>query len=89
MVKNMDQEKHYLAILIENDLYRVWETYEGDIAKQNETIEKFVKQYGKNYKTMNDLIRAIDDYIKYYNYDRIKEKLKGLSPVNYRLQSSN
>ena len=43
----------------------------------------------KNYKTINDLIRAIDDYIKYYNYDRIKEKLKGLSPVNYRLQSSN
>jgi len=28
--------------------------------------------------------KAIDDYIYYYNYDRIKEKLKGLSPVNYR-----
>ena len=27
--------------------------------------------------------------IYYYNYDRIKVKLKGLSPVNYRLQSSN
>ena len=36
-----------------------------------------------------ELILAIDDYINYYNYDRIKEKLKGLSPVNYRLQSSN
>ncbi len=24
-----------------------------------------------------------------YNYDRIKEKLKELSPVNYILQSSN
>ena len=35
------------------------------------------------------LIKAIDDYIYYYNYDRIKMKLKGLSPVNYRLQSSN
>ena len=34
-------------------------------------------------------IKAIDDYIYYYNYDRIKVKLKGLSPVNYRLQSSN
>ena len=32
---------------------------------------------------------AIDDYINYYNYDRIKVKLKGLSPVNYRLQPSN
>ena len=42
-----------------------------------------------NYKTLDDLIKAIDDYINYYNYDRIKEKLKGLSPVNYRLQSFN
>lgn len=42
-----------------------------------------------NYKTVDDLIKAIKDYIYYYNHDRIKEKLKGLSPVNYRLQSSN
>ena len=42
-----------------------------------------------SYKTLDDLIKAIDDYIYYYNYDRIKVKLKGLSPVNYRLQSSN
>ncbi|MYM23425.1 IS3 family transposase, partial [Duganella sp. FT135W] len=25
-------------------------------------------------------------YIRYYNYDRIKMKLKGLSPVQYRTQ---
>ena len=42
-----------------------------------------------NYETLDELIKAIDDYIYYYNYDRIKEKLKGLSPVNYRLQSSS
>ena len=42
-----------------------------------------------NYKTLDDLIKAIDDHIYYYNYDRIKVKLKGLLPVNYRLQSSN
>ena len=41
-----------------------------------------------SYKTSDDLIKTIDEYIYYYNYDRIKVKLKGLSPVNYRLQSS-
>ena len=41
------------------------------------------------YETLDYLIKAIDDYIYYYNYDRIKTKLKGLSPVNYRLQSCN
>ena len=49
--------------------------------------EMFYEQEDK-YKTLDDLIKAIDDYIYYYNYDRIKVKLKGLSPVNYRLQSS-
>ena len=42
-----------------------------------------------NYKTLDDLRKAIDDYIYYYNYDRIKVKLKGLFSVNYRLQFSN
>ena len=41
------------------------------------------------YESIDDLTKAIEDYINYYNYDRIKVKLKGLSPVNYRLQSSN
>ena len=38
-----------------------------------------------NYESLDDLIKAIDDYIYHYNYDRIKTKLKWLSPVNYRL----
>lgn len=50
--------------------------------------EMFYGQEDK-YKTVDDLIKAKDDYIYYYNNDRIKEKLKGLSPVKYRLQSFN
>ena len=50
--------------------------------------EMFYDQEDK-YETLDDLIKAIDDCINYYNYDRIKVKLKGLSPINYRLQSSN
>ena len=50
--------------------------------------EMFYEQENK-YNSLDDLINAIDDYIYYYNFDRIKVKLKGLSPVNYRLQSSN
>ncbi len=56
--------------------------------KQNRRYEMFYDQED-NYKALDDLTKAIDDYIYYYNYARIKVKLKGLSPVNYRLQSSN
>jgi len=37
-----------------------------------------------NYKTLEDLWESIDEYIYYYNHDRIKERLKGLSPLEYR-----
>ncbi len=50
--------------------------------------EMFYDQEDK-YKNIDELIIAIDEYIDYYNNKRIKEKLKGLSPVQYRLQSLN
>ena len=39
------------------------------------------------YKTIDDLIQAIEEYIYYYNNDRIKERLKGLTPIEYRNQA--
>jgi len=39
---------------------------------------------GESFKTVQELKEAIDEYIHYYNYDRIKLKLGGLSPVDYR-----
>lgn len=33
------------------------------------------------------LMACIDEYIAYYNNDRIKVKLKGLTPVEYRNQA--
>ena len=48
--------------------------------------EMFYEQE-KNYKTLEELEKAIEDYIYYYNNKRIKEKLKGLTPASYRSQS--
>ena len=43
--------------------------------------------YEKNFRSLEDLEQAIVDYIDYYNNKRIKVKLKGLSPVQYRTKS--
>lgn len=43
--------------------------------------------FEKSYKSQNELEQAITDYIFYYNNKRIKTKLKGLSPVQYRPKS--
>ena len=39
------------------------------------------------FKSIEHLEQAIVDYINYYNNKRIKIKLKGLSPVQYRTKS--
>jgi len=43
--------------------------------------------YGEEFKSVDELEQKVKDYIHYYNHDRIKVKLKGLSPVEYRIQS--
>ena len=43
--------------------------------------------YEKSFQSLKQLEQAIVDYIDYYNNKRIKVKLKGLSPVQYRLGS--
>lgn len=35
------------------------------------------------------LRQAVDKYILYYNHERIKVKLKGLSPVEHRTQATS
>ena len=58
----------------------------------NSLMENFfglIKQeiyYGKVYYNFDSLKKAIIDWIYYYNNKRIKIKLDGLSPVNYRLK---
>lgn len=60
----------------------------------NATMESFFSTlkselfYLKKFDSVDTLKREIIDYIDYYNNDRIKLKLKGLSPVNYRTQAN-
>lgn len=40
--------------------------------------------YAEKFKTAEDFIKALEEYIEYYNNKRIKSRLKGKSPVKYR-----
>jgi putative transposase len=44
--------------------------------------------HGVKYETYEQLKAAIEDYMKYYNNKRIKQKLAGMSPVQYRIHSN-
>jgi len=40
-------------------------------------------------RSMSEMIDEINKYISYYNFYRIKEKLGGYSPVDYRKMNQN
>ena len=43
--------------------------------------------HGEKFTDTDELIESINEYINYYNHKRIKLKLKGLSPIEYRNQA--
>lgn len=44
--------------------------------------------YGEQLISYEVLQKKIEKYINYYNNDRIKQKLAGMSQVNYRIHAS-
>lgn len=43
--------------------------------------------YGEKFKSVNSFIDELNDYIYYYNNDRISTRLNGMSPIQYRILS--
>lgn len=43
--------------------------------------------YEHTFHTLEELKKAMEEYIEYYNTQRVTVKLKGLTPVEYRNQS--
>ena len=85
------QMKKYQHILKENHITQSM-SRKGNCL-DNAVIENFfglLKSellYLIEFESIDHFTRELEEYIHYYNHKRIKEKLKGLSPVNYRIQS--
>ncbi|WP_419686126.1 IS3 family transposase [Burkholderia theae] len=54
------------------------ESFFGTLKSECFRLERFT--------CVDQLRDALEQYIRYYNHERIKQKLKGLSPVQYRTQ---
>ena len=85
------QHKAYRKILKENGIIQSM-SRKGNCL-DNAVIENFfglLKSelfYFEKFKSIEDFKEKLDEYIDYYNNRRIKVKLKGLSPVEYRTKS--
>ncbi|MFT4941234.1 MAG: putative transposase [Paraglaciecola sp.] len=61
--------------------------WDNAVAENFLRILKKEMYHGHEFKNADAPIEAIKEYIHYYNHKRIKLKLKGLSPVDYRNQA--
>lgn len=50
---------------------------------------KCEKYYLHKYQTFEQLKNDIDDYIHFYNYERLQKKLNGLSPLEFRAKAAS
>ena len=85
------QNKQYQNHLKQNGLLqsmsRKGNCLDNAVAENFFGILKTEMYHNKTFKDANELIENIKEYIDYYNNERIKLKLKGLSPIQYRNQT--
>ena len=75
----------------------ILDMYNGEIISYNISERPHLKQvfgllksellYLREFESFEEFREKLEKYIYYYNHHRIKGKLKGLSPVQYRTQS--
>ncbi|OPH34708.1 hypothetical protein B5J93_11725 [Moraxella equi] len=59
---------------------------DAPIERLEGTLKEEIFYEDTKFSSVDELKQTIDEYIHYYNYDRIKTKLKGLSPVKFKEQ---
>ena len=85
------QMKPYQKMLkvkgIRQSMSRKGNCYDNCVIENFFGILKSEFYYNQNFSSVNHFTSELHDYIDYYNNRRIKVKLKGLSPVQFRTQS--
>ena len=82
--------EEYRRILKDNDIIqsmsRKATCLDNAVAENFFSLLKTELLYLQDFHSIEHLRREIEAYIKYYNNQRIKLRLRGMSPVQYRLQ---
>ena len=82
--------EEYRRILKDNDIIqsmsRKATCLDNAVAENFFSLLKTELLYLQDFHSIEHLRREIEAYIEYYNKQRIKLRLRGMSPVQYRLQ---
>lgn len=85
--QNRQYQKHLKERGLSQSMSRKGNCLDNAVAENFFGILKTEMYHNEAFKSADDLIENIKQYIDYYNNERIKLKLKGLSPIEYRNQA--
>lgn len=78
-------EEHHIV----QSMSRKGNCLDNAVAENFFGIMKSELLYAEKFETPEAFMKALEEYIDYYNNKRIKSRLKGKSPVQYRTLSQN
>ncbi len=87
------QMREYQQLLVEHNVTQSM-SRKGNCL-DNSSMENFFGRlkvemfFGEKFQTTDEFIRRLEEYIAYYNNERISLKLKGMSPIQYRTHSQD
>lgn len=86
------QHKRYQEMLKENNIHqsmsRKGNCLDNSVMENFFGLLKSELLYLKKFKSVEDFKEELKRYLHYYNFDRIKLKLNGMSPVQYRVHNT-
>ncbi|WP_242635160.1 IS3 family transposase [Alteromonas sp. KUL42] len=85
--QNTQYQKHLKEKGLQQSMSRKGNCLDNAVAENFFGILKSEMYHNETFIDANELIENIKEYIHYYNNERIKLKLKGLSPIQYRNQA--
>jgi putative transposase len=85
--QNQQYQQHLKENGLTQSMSRKGNCLDNAVAENFFGILKTEMYHNETFKDANELIANIKEYIDYYNNERIKLKLKGLSPIQYRSQA--
>ena len=85
--QNKQFQNHLKAKGLLQSMSRKGNCLDNAVAENFFAILKTEMYHNEAFNNAHELIESIKEYIDYYNNERIKLKLKGLSPIQYRNQA--
>lgn len=85
--QNKRYQKHLRERGLQQSMSRRGNCLDNAVAENFFGILKTEMYHNEVFETADELIENIKEYIDYYNTKRIKLKLKGLTPIEYRNQA--